>query len=171
MSEKTAHCPDCGATYEPYDGDTHAYLGASPECWAAFNTVLAREFEDIGYFSVHRLTVDAYTVQHPGDQTDRRAAQSVNIHLTSLYLILEEDRSLSYAAKSLGVLANAFKDKFKPLAPPDPDAYKYTVKDICAAADAAEHQRIVRLWAEDVFQAWTPHHGTAKAYAQLREQQ
>ncbi len=161
-------CPDCGATFEPCDGDAHAYLGASPECWAAFNTVLAREFEDAAYFAVHRLTVDAYAVQHPGDQSDQRAAQSVNIHLTALYMIFEEGCAFSYAAKSLGVLANAYKGSFEPLSPPDPARYKYTVKDVCEAADADAHQKIVRLWAEDVYRAWAPHHETANTYAQLR---
>lgn len=170
MSPQLNPCPDCGAAFAPSDGDRHAYLGASPECWTAFNTVLAREFEDAAYFSVHRLTVDAYTTQHPGDQSDRRAAQSTNIHLTALYLIFEEGRSFSYASKSLGALAKAYKQEFQPLEPPDPSAYAYTIKDICDATNAEEHQERVRLWAHDVFRAWAPHHETAKRYARRREQ-
>lgn len=170
MSPNLSSCPDCGAAFEPGNGDRHAYLGASPECWSAFNAVLAREFEDPAYFSVHRLTVDAYTTQHPGDQSDRRAAQSTNIHLTALYLIFEDGCTFSYAAKSLGALAKACKQEFQPLAPPDPSAYAYTIKDIYDAATAEDHQKRVRLWAEDVFRAWAPHHETAKRYARRREQ-
>jgi hypothetical protein len=160
-------CPDCGAEYARLNGPTHAYLGGTPACWAAFNEVLAREFQDAAYFSIHRLTVDAYTAQHPGNQTDRRAAQSVNIHLTALYLVIEENREFLYASKALGILANNQKDKFKELAPPHPSDYALTVKDVLNAETAYDHKKVVRAWAEDVWRAWAPHHDTIRAHALL----
>ena len=158
-----APCPDCGADFPEAGGVTHKYLGGSPECWAAFNELLAREFQDVTYYKVHRYTVDAYTAQHPGDQSDRRAAQSVNIHLTALYLLLEEGRDESYARHALGVLANRFKGQFEPLDPPA--AYDRTVKDVLAAKNAEEHCGLVLAWAESVWRAWEANHEVARAHA------
>ena len=164
MTQATSICPDCGGVFDDIDGVTHKYLGGSPGCWATFNEVLAREFQDIGYFAVHRQTVDAYTAQHPGDQTDRRAAQSVNIHLTALYLTIEDGKDDSYARGALGELAKRYKSEFKPLTPPQ--HYDMTVKDVLAAETAEDHCRLVREWARAVWRAWEDHHDTARAYAQ-----
>lgn len=160
-------CPDCGAAFEPVDATTHKYLGGSPACWAAFNEVLAREFQDIGYFAAHRFTVDAYTAQHPGDQSDRRAAQSINIHLAALYVLIEEGRDPAYARDLLKTLANKHKDRFKPLAPPAPGDYELSVKDVLAAENAAEHCAIVRQWAQAVWRAWSHQHDVIRSLAQL----
>lgn len=160
-------CPDCGADFRPFDGVTHAYLGGSPACWNAYNELLAREFQDQAYFAAHRYSTDAYTTQHPGDQSDRRAAQSVNIHLTALYALIEEGRDASYGPHLLKTLANEHKDKFQPLEPPLPDAYTITVKDVIAAKTAKEHIDIVNEWARDVWRAWERHHETARTLARL----
>lgn len=159
----TSPCPDCGGKFEAVDGVTHAYLGAAAGCWGAFNSVLAREFQDAAYFSVHRFTVDAYTAQHPGDQADRRAAQSVNIHLAALCTLIEQERDIAYIPRLLKTLANNYKDQFEPLPPPAPDAYALTVKDVLKAENAQQHCKIVRAWAQDVWRAWEPHHETARS--------
>ncbi|MEO1250727.1 MAG: DUF5946 family protein [Pseudomonadota bacterium] len=143
-------CPDCGGFFEPSDAAAHKYLGASPGCWAAFNVVMAREFQDAAYFAAHRFTVDAYTAQHPGDPADRRAVQSANIHLAALFLIVEKGRPQNVPAL-LSALATGHKDKFKPLAEPQP--FSITVNDIVAAEDAAAHCERARDWAEDVWRA------------------
>ena len=157
-------CPDCSAAFAPVVGVTHAYLGGSPACWSAFNDVMAREFQDADYFTIHRFTVDAYTTQHPGDQSDRRAAQSVNIHLTALCALIEQDREITYIPRLLKSLANNYKGLFEPLRPPAPDRYALTVKDVLAAENAQQHCKIVRDWAETVWRAWEPHHHVARAH-------
>lgn len=164
MTAPTSICPDCGGAFDDIDGPTHKYLGGSPGCWAAFNEALAREFQDIAYFKAHRLTVDAYTTQHPGDQSDRRAAQSVNIHLTALYLVIEEERDENYARAALGALANRYKSEFEPLTPPQ--RYDMTVNDVLVAETAQDHCRLVREWAHAVWRAWGDHHETARTHAQ-----
>ncbi len=58
-------CPGCGGSFDVSDGPTHRYLGASPGCWAVYGEVLAKEYSDAAYYRVHRLTVDAYSAQHP----------------------------------------------------------------------------------------------------------
>lgn len=65
-------CADCGISLAPVDTAAHAYLGASPSCWALYGEVLAREYCDPAYFRAHRMTVDAYAAQHPG-RAERRA--------------------------------------------------------------------------------------------------
>lgn len=82
-------CPGCGALLPAEAGPTHAYMRSSPACWARFGEILAREFSDPAYFALHQLTVDAYAVQHPGG-ADRRAIQSVGLHLMTLCMVLEE---------------------------------------------------------------------------------
>lgn len=42
-------CDDCGVTLPAVEGPTHAYLGASPACWALYGEVLAREYSDPAY--------------------------------------------------------------------------------------------------------------------------
>jgi hypothetical protein len=61
----------------------------SPGCWAAYGRVLEREYSDPVLFgAAHRLTVDAYALQHPGDPRERRAVQSFWLHGASLWLVL-----------------------------------------------------------------------------------
>lgn len=160
-------CADCGAAFTPVDGDAHAYLGASPACWAAFNVILAREFQDAAYFAAHRYTVDAYTVQHPGDQANRRAAQSVNIHLAALCALIEQGRAAASVPHMLKMLANTHKDRFTPLPPPAPEAYALTVQDGLSVKTARHHGEAMRAWAESVWRAWAPHHETARMLVRL----
>jgi hypothetical protein len=75
-------CPGCGAWVPDLDGPTHEYMLSAPGCWALFNEVAVQQYE-IASFDLRRLAVDAYAVQHPGT-ADRRAVQSVAVHLISL---------------------------------------------------------------------------------------
>jgi len=80
-------CPGCGAWVPNTDGPAHEYRLSAPGCWALFNEVAVQQYE-IASFDLRRLAVDAYAVQHPGT-TDRRAVQSVAVHLISLHFVLE----------------------------------------------------------------------------------
>lgn len=157
-------CPDCGGLFEETDMAPHPYMGGSPGCWAVFNEVLAREFQDAGYFAAHRMMVDAYAAQHPGDPRNRRAVQSVNIHLAALYLIFEENRA-DIVPKTLKALATNHKDIFRPLE--KPQTFDVTVEDVVDAKDAAEHCALVRKWAENVWRANAAHHEWARRLAKL----
>jgi uncharacterized protein DUF5946 len=48
-------CEDCGA----------AVVQGKAGCLQIFEEILAREFSDYRYGKIHRLTVDAYSLQHP----------------------------------------------------------------------------------------------------------
>ena len=87
MGSPLVPCPDCGARFPALDGPTHAYLGGSPACWAAFGELGARELT-LGIPGPARLSVHAYAVQHPGSP-GRRQAQSVDVHLMVLGAVLE----------------------------------------------------------------------------------
>ena len=79
-------CPGCSADLDPELGPTHDYMTASPACYARFTAVLAHEYSNPALLATHRLSVDTYAVQHPGDGSERRMVQSVGLHLARLHL-------------------------------------------------------------------------------------
>jgi hypothetical protein len=72
---ETSPCPGCRLVLSDHDGPTHPYIGASPACWALYGWLIAREFNNPPYFSVHQMSTDTYAVQHPG-VPERRTIQS-----------------------------------------------------------------------------------------------
>src|SRR3990172_11930020 len=108
-------CIGCGAMFEDREGPTHRYMESSPGCWAVYGEVLAREYGDVSYASLHRLTVDAYAVQHPG-RPSPQSTQSVALHLMSLCLVLERGVEPARATAFLQVAARD-KQRFVWLAP------------------------------------------------------
>ena len=156
-------CVGCGALVPDIDGPTHAYIGASPGCWALYGRVLEKEYEDYPlYAPVHRLTVDAYAVQHPGTPS-RRSTQSVAVHLIRLHLQLE--LGLPYEkANAAMIRISSHSDGYARLDPPA-SLGEVTVLDVLQAQDPAEHLRIVRRWAESVWEAWSPQHETVRRWA------
>lgn len=157
-------CPGCGALTPDRDGPVHPYLGASAGCWADYGEVLAKEYSEFRYPSVHRLTVDAYSVQHPGTPS-RRAIQSVTVHLVSLYLVLERGFSSEKATAGIRRVLEHRK-RFVWLDLPSPIG-SLTILDVRNATDFAQHERTVKRWAESVWQAWSPHHETVQRWAGL----
>ena len=146
------------------DGPEHAYVGASPGCWAIFGEVRAREYSLPGYAAVgHRLTTDAYMVQHPGVE-GRQSSQSVWVHLLGLYLVLEGGLTPQDATAASAKLL-AHDPSFRWLTPPaDPGAV--TIVDVAAAQDAEAHVATVRRWADVVWQSWAPEHASVRALAE-----
>ena len=112
----------------------------------------------------HRLTVDAFAVQHPG-QPSPQSIQSVCLHLVSLQLVLERGVDQSTATSLLPQLA-ARKDMFHWLEPPGRMG-PTTVNDVLAAASAKEHRKAVLDWAESAWGAWSAHHGIVRDWGLL----
>jgi uncharacterized protein DUF5946 len=158
----TSPCPGCHGIFPDTDGPTHAYISASPGCWAVYGDVLAKEYGEYQYPAVHRLTVDTYAVQHPG-QPSRQSIQSVAGHLISLFLVLERGLDVQKATESLRWAATQ-KARFTWLQPP-PSLGPLTILDVARAANLAEHTRIVELWAKSVWAAWADHHETIWEWA------
>ena len=154
-------CPGCGLVLHQVDGAAHAYIGASVSCWALYGEVLAREYGALRYPECHRLTVDAYAVQHPG-VPGPQSRRSVGGHLVTLCLQIEHGRSADDATRSLG----AFLDHRPDLPWLDPPDYRgeLTVRDVVATSGLAEHSACVERWARGVWEGWAPHHRTVQRW-------
>lgn len=159
-------CADCGAAVPDLDGPTHAYMGSSPGCWQLFGDVVGREFSDPGYGALHRLTVDAYAVQHP-DNRDPRNRQSVAVHLISLYLSVERGMAPEQATRAIRhhVQKGRRTGGGWPWLEPPASPGAITVADVVQANSADEHLRLVGAWARSVWDAWAPHHEQVRAWA------
>ena len=154
-------CIGCGGLFPDTEGPTHRYMESSPGCWACFGEVLAREYSDLHYYAVHRLTVDAYALQHPG-QPSPQSIRSVALHSISLCAIFEKSVELDQASQILGLAAKQ-KERYEWLSPPA-SMGAVTVADVHRATDASEHVRLVRQWAEAAWTAWAEHHGVIREW-------
>lgn len=155
-------CVWCKGMFPDGDGPTHDYMESTPGCWAAYGRVLAREYQDRRYFAVHRLTVDAYAVQHPGKRS-RQSIQSVGVHLVRLFLLLE--RGLTPDKANDAMLAAArHKAQYRWLEPPA-SLGAITVADVEAAAGIEGHVSVVKDWASQMWAVWSPHHSTIRSWA------
>ena len=120
---------------------------------------MAKEYSPNFYNqNIHRITVDTFAAQHPG-KSERRAVQSVNGHLISLYCIFEKKLSGKQATE---ILKRAVEDKnvankFLWLDPPDFEKTKH-VTDVLIAKSLEEHERLVQAWGDSTWQAWKRKH-------------
>lgn len=155
-------CIGCRGRFPRVDGPTHAYMESTPGCWAAYGRVLAAEYQGRAHIDVHRLTVDAYAVQHPG-RPSRQAIQSVGVHLVRLCLFHE--RGLTAESANAAMLAAArHKADYHWLEPPA-SLGALTVADVERQDDVASHARAVRDWAAQMWAVWSPHHATVRGWA------
>lgn len=149
-------CFSCGAVVPLVEeGPTHDFMLSSPGCWKLYGEVLAREYQDAAYMANHRLTVDAYAVQHPGEPTPA-SARSVLFHLISLYAVLERGVSPASATGLLQRLGEG-SGEVEWLEPPESPG-DVTVADVHGAEGAAEHLDAVERWARSAWEAWSPYH-------------
>ena len=148
-------CFSCGAPVPDIDGPVHRYMDSSPGCWAIFGEVLTREYSDYAYAAHHRLTVDAYAVQHPGKPSPQTIA-SVAVHLARLCLVLERGVPIDYATRVMQKLTK-HKSMFFWLEPPS-HMGPLTVLDVWEAEDAVSHIKAVSDWASSAWSAWEKHH-------------
>jgi hypothetical protein len=115
---------------------------------------MAREYATPELMDVHRLSVDAWAVQHPGDGS-RRAIQSVGLHLARLMVQL--DQGLSGREANAAMLRFAARKFELPELPPR-TSYSVTVADVVEAEAPAAHRTAVRRWARAVWADWADQH-------------
>lgn len=141
-------CGDCGAVVA--QGKTG--------CLKLFEEVIAREFSDYRYGRVHRLTVDAYSLQHP----DRymRSGKSFAAHLSGIYAALEAEDTAA-VNQTVRKWLNTNPKIEKPARPPEQKG-KLTIAFINSATNAADHGERVRKWAQEVWSAWSEQHALVK---------
>ena len=122
---------------------------------------MEREYADPELMEVHRLSVDAWAVQHPGDGS-RRAIQSIGLHLARLLVQIEGGLS----GKAAGDAMLRFVDRKSelPELPPRP-AYRVTVADVVDAVDPADHRQAVQRWADATWHDWADQHDFIRAWA------
>lgn len=164
MNNNLLPCFSCGALVPNIEGPTHKYMLSSPGCWAVYGTLLARDYGEYGYPAVHRLSVDAYAVQHPG-QPNRQAIQSVAVHLVRLYLSFEKGLPPERATKAME-RATQFSAGFVWLDPPA-SVGRITVVDAANADSLEEYQRVAEEWARSAWEAWSAHHAQIRKWAEL----
>jgi len=146
-------CVGCGGHFaHPEINDSHHYMLSSAGCWTAYGDMLAREYQDPALFAAcHRLTVDAYAVQHRGDPSDRRAGRSVWLHYSALHAVFAEGAT-HVAAR--GVIQSLARVELPPL-PATLPTFTMTLADI-VDQKSGDHAADVMRWAAAAFEDWRP---------------
>lgn len=143
-------------------GPTMRYPGAaSPGCWEIHTQLLVREYGELKYPDYHRVTVDAYMVQHPGLPTPQ-TVQSVNVHLIALCAVFDHEIPAAKATQIMQKTSTRRKHGFHWLTPPASPA-AVTVSDVVHVKNE-EYQSMVMKWGRAVWDAWREHHGVIEGY-------
>jgi hypothetical protein len=146
-------CPGCGAVIAG-GGPVHAYVRSSPGCWQLFGELQAQARER------PQIVVDTYMVQHPGDGTDRRARQSVFLHLAGLCAKLEHDLPDEHTRRLLERALQGRLD-FPVLERTGPG--RLNVNHLAGAVDKADYERRAHEWANAVWETWAGAHERIRA--------
>ena len=148
-------CCGCGAMLTTIDGPTHDYMKSSPACFALFGEVLAAEYSDPELLETHRLTVDTYAIQHPGENASRREIQSVGLHLARLTIQLQNPLAPK-ETNDVMLRLGPFKHTLIRLEPPT--KFSMTVADVRPFLGTGQHTAIVKEWALATWNDWQLHH-------------
>ena len=133
---------------------SRGYYNVSDECWDLYTEVLGTEYSNAVVFGqVHQLTVDSYAVQHAGGT---HPDKSLNVHLVGLYLALEKGIRSPYIPPLLQRLATAIEVWPHFEAPAKRVAL--TIFDVAFCDSTEDHIRIVKDWAQAVWESWSEHH-------------
>jgi len=142
-------CPECGALGVDDTGS----------CDALFKEVVGWEFSQPELFGVHRLTVDAYCLQHPAQYM--KSSKSAAAHLAGMCWSLEYGGGAS-VSRSLSRWLDGPADLPR-VAPPPPHARgSLTVRDVHDLGGAPDHVSRVKEWAQDVWSDWAVGHEQAR---------
>ena len=151
--ERPADCPSCGASE----------VGGLHGCRAVFDGLGQREFSDPAYFPMHRLTVDAYSLQHP--EQFMKSSKSAAAHLAGMCWSMERGRSL-HLPKPLKRWVDGPKRYARVAAPPPGLRGPITVESVVDAADVADYERRVMEWARSAWDAWSTHWDQARVWVE-----
>lgn len=163
MALGTVTCPQCRAVVPDVSGPVHKYVPSAAGCWQLFGELQADEALRFGYAPAHRVVVDAYMAQHPGDGTDRRDRQSVFVHLAGLCAVLELNLQPAQATIVLRRLLRQRHD-FPMLARTNGPG-ELTLIHLVGARDLDDHEQRAHAWGREVWCAWAQHQSLIRAAA------
>ena len=126
-----------------------------------FDRLGEREFSDPRYFLMRRLTVDAYSLQHP--EQVMKSSKSAAAHLTAMCWSMERGRALQLPAPLKRWVDG--RRRYIRVVPPPPRARgRITVVSVVGDMDQAEYERRVAMWARSAWSAWSAHWAQARAW-------
>ena len=146
-----APCPECGA-----EG-----VGGAEGCNALFQEVVGREFSQPELFQVHRLTVDAYSLQHPAQYM--KSAKSAVAHLMGMCWAMEGTDG-PHVAMAMSRFLDGNPKFERPDPPPPLSRGGMNITHIHSAPDSAAHISRVKEWARGAWEAWSRHHEKARGW-------
>jgi hypothetical protein len=154
-------CPGCAAPVGNSGPCPHPYIAASVECWELFGMLQTLETERWGYPEVHRLVVDAYAAQHPGDGADRRDRQSVFVHLASICCVLERGATSREAVDVLRRMTREAGRDYPRLV--RSGSGQLDLRHAWDASDLPDYGHRCREWASAVWDSYAPSHRVVRA--------
>ncbi len=155
MTGSTETCPGCGAVLDAEEGPTHRYMTSSAACWRRFGDLLAAEYSIEALMPTHRLSVDTYAVQHPGNGS-RQAIQSVGLHLARLMIHLgspKPPKEMNNVMLRLGTRKATLHLLERP------ERFAMTIADVAPFVGTERHAEMVLAWAQCSWDDWSEHHG------------
>ena len=132
---------------------------SNQKCKEIFDIIIAREFSDFRYAKFHRLTVDAYSLQHPDPYM--LSAKSFAAHLTGRCCAIEYDNDRNLL-RILQQWLNGKKQIEKPKLLDNVGSQ--TISYVVSAGDGTEHAKLVKEWAENVWDAYALYHNLAREW-------
>ncbi|PKL88653.1 MAG: hypothetical protein CVV23_08970 [Ignavibacteriae bacterium HGW-Ignavibacteriae-2] len=161
-SNQFVKCKGCGALVLNVNGPVHKYIGAVAGCWNIYCKILKREYGEYNRTDIHRLTVDTYSVQHPGNKSPL-TIQSMAVHLLGLYYCIEKGFSSEEVTE---IVRRSLKNKsqFYWLEPPKKQSY-LNIVDVFKTKNFTEHEGIVRDWAFQTWKDWQEYHNIINKWA------
>ena len=139
---RDADCPSCGAK------DVDGLIG----CDTAFCNLIGREFADPQIFRAHRLTVDAYCLQHP--ERYMISTKSAAAHLTGICWSLEVGESIHLPA-ALKRFVDGPRVFTRVPVPPRLLRGDMNITHLRAISDPDDYLMAARKWARSAWSAWS----------------
>jgi hypothetical protein len=144
-------CPDCGAPG----------VASLDACGELFAEVGAREFADEAFFRTHRLTVDAYCLQHP--DAYMKSSKSAAAHLAAMCWSMEIGGSENLP-RALKGWVDGPRTYARVVPPPPLHRGALTVRHVLGVEDPDEYAVRAEEWARSAWEAWGEHHDQARAW-------